>query len=75
MHLGQPTGRILDATTVRCLLVPARMAIVGRRDWYLPRGIDRLLPRISIEGGEYFKKRDRRAGEQPSVEPEPAGRT
>jgi putative drug exporter of the RND superfamily len=73
--IGLAVAVILDATIVRCLLVPARMVIMGRHNWYLPRWIDRVLPHISIEGAEYFKKRDQRGGEQPSVEPQPAGRT
>lgn len=49
---------ILGATVVRCLLVPARMARLGRANWYLPRWLGRVLPRINIEGEEYFKARD-----------------
>ena len=56
--IGLAVAVILDATVVRCLLVPARMASLGKANWYLPRWLDRLLPRISIEGEEYFKARD-----------------
>src|SRR4029077_10113240 len=49
---------ILDATIVRCLLVPARMVMLGKHAWYLPRWLGRILPRISIEGTEYFQARD-----------------
>jgi putative drug exporter of the RND superfamily len=34
------------------------MARLGKANWYLPRWLDRILPRISIEGEEYFKARD-----------------
>ena len=44
----------IDATVVRCLLVPAMMALLGAPAWWLPRWLDRILPRISIEGEEYF---------------------
>ena len=37
---------LLDATVVRVLLVPASMAILGERNWYLPRWLDRVLPTI-----------------------------
>jgi len=56
--IGLAAAVILDATVVRCLLVPARMARLGRANWYLPRWLGRVLPRINIEGEEYFKARD-----------------
>jgi RND superfamily putative drug exporter len=56
--IGLAAAVILDATVVRCLLVPARMARLGRANWYLPRWLGRILPRINIEGEEYFKARD-----------------
>ena len=56
--IGLAVAVILDATVVRCLLVPARMASLGKANWYLPRWLGRILPRISIEGEEYFRARD-----------------
>jgi RND superfamily putative drug exporter len=56
--VGLAVAVILDATVVRCLLVPARMARLGKWNWYLPRWLDRILPHISIEGAGYFKARD-----------------
>jgi RND superfamily putative drug exporter len=40
----------LDALVVRCLLLPATLDIVGRVTWSLPAWLDRLLPRLNIEG-------------------------
>jgi len=37
---------LLDATIVRVLLVPAVMALIGERNWYLPRWLDRALPHV-----------------------------
>jgi RND superfamily putative drug exporter len=37
---------LLDATVVRVMLVPATMALLGERNWYLPKWMDRLLPHI-----------------------------
>jgi RND superfamily putative drug exporter len=37
---------LLDATVVRVLLVPATMALLGERNWYLPRWLGRILPNI-----------------------------
>ncbi|MFI1682171.1 MMPL family transporter [Streptomyces sp. NPDC020607] len=42
----------LDAFVLRTLLVPALMHLLGGANWWLPRGLDRLLPRISIEPPE-----------------------
>ena len=46
----------IDATMVRCLLVPATLVLLGRRNWELPGWLDRTLPRVDIEGDEYFEK-------------------
>jgi len=48
----------IDSTVVRCLLVPAVMVLLGRRVWWLPGPLDRLVPRVSIEGEDFFAKRD-----------------
>jgi RND superfamily putative drug exporter len=34
------------------LLVPATMELLGDRNWWLPRWLDRILPRIDVEGHE-----------------------
>ncbi|MEV0439201.1 MMPL family transporter [Streptomyces spectabilis] len=39
----------LDAFVLRTLLVPALMHMLGGANWWLPRSLDRWLPRISIE--------------------------
>jgi RND superfamily putative drug exporter len=43
-------GVLIDAFVVRMTLVPAVMALLGRTAWWLPRGIDRRLPDVDIEG-------------------------
>ncbi|MFI7503148.1 MMPL family transporter [Streptomyces sp. NPDC049687] len=42
----------LDAFVLRTLLVPALMHLLGGANWWLPRVLDRRLPRISIEAPE-----------------------
>ncbi len=49
--LGLATAVLIDATVVRVVLVPATMALLGDRNWWLPHWLDRLLPRLDIEGG------------------------
>ncbi|MDQ2700614.1 MAG: MMPL family transporter, partial [Actinomycetota bacterium] len=46
----------IDATIVRCLLVPAVMILMKRWNWWFPGWLDRIVPRIDIEGNEYFEK-------------------
>ncbi|WP_078079920.1 MMPL family transporter [Streptomyces niveus] len=43
-------GVLVDAFLVRMLLVPAAMFIIGRRIWWMPRGMNRLVPTLDIEG-------------------------
>jgi RND superfamily putative drug exporter len=49
MGFGLGVAVILDATIVRSVLVPAAMALLGDRNWYLPAWL-RWLPQIHIEG-------------------------
>jgi RND superfamily putative drug exporter len=41
---------LLDALIIRCLVVPAAMRLFGRKAWWLPRHLDRLLPHVHVEG-------------------------
>jgi RND superfamily putative drug exporter len=41
---------LFDAFVVRMALVPAVLALLGERAWALPRWLDRLLPRVDVEG-------------------------
>jgi RND superfamily putative drug exporter len=69
--IGLAVAVILDATIVRCLLVPAVMVMMGRTNWYLPHWVDRILPHINIEGAEFFKQRDHRRQVDSAPDPEP----
>ncbi|WP_426366298.1 MMPL family transporter [Streptomyces sp. E-08] len=51
----------LDAFVLRTLLVPALMHLLGGANWWLPKWLDRLLPRISIEPPECREAADERA--------------
>ncbi|MFE7516506.1 MMPL family transporter [Streptomyces sp. NPDC057540] len=50
----------LDAFVLRTLLVPALMHLLGGANWWLPKWLDRLLPRISIEPPECREAADAR---------------
>ena len=49
LGVGMAVAIVLDATVVRMVLVPATMAMLGERNWWLPAWLDRLLPRIRAE--------------------------
>ena len=59
--VGLAVAIAIDATLVRCLLVPAVMTLLGRASWWMPAWLGRRLPRISIEGEDYFVKHPARA--------------
>jgi len=59
--VGMGVAVAVDATLVRCLLVPAVMVLAGRANWWFPRILDRTIPNFSIEGEEWFRERDRGA--------------
>jgi RND superfamily putative drug exporter len=48
--LGLAVAIFVDAAIVRSLLVPAAMELLGERNWWLPRWLDRILPRIDVDG-------------------------
>ncbi len=50
MGFGLATGVAIDAFIVRMTLVPAAMSLLAERAWWLPRGLDRLLPDVDLEG-------------------------
>jgi RND superfamily putative drug exporter len=63
LGLGNAVAIALDATLVRLILVPAAMQLMGRWNWWLPGWLDRILPRLSFEGG---------APAEPGTEPVPS---
>lgn len=50
MGFGLAFAVLLDASVVRMLLVPATMELLGDRNWWIPRFVDKILPRINVEG-------------------------
>lgn len=48
--MGMAVAVFIDATIVRMLLVPATMELLGDKNWWIPRWLDRVLPRINVEG-------------------------
>ncbi|MFE2722727.1 MMPL family transporter [Kitasatospora sp. NPDC059327] len=63
MGLGLAAAVAFDAFVVRMAIIPAALALLGRRAWWLPRPLDRILPDIDVEGARL---------QTPAPEPEPA---
>jgi len=72
--VGMGVAVAVDATLVRCLLVPAVMTLLGRSNWWFPHWLDRIVPNFSIEGDEWFRARDAAVGAAPTA-PAPPGPT
>ncbi|MEE4596200.1 MMPL family transporter [Streptomyces sp. DSM 41524] len=66
LGLGLAVAVALDAFIVRMTIVPAVLALLGRRAWSLPAWIDRVLPIVDIEGERLAKS------PAVGVRPEPA---
>ncbi len=50
MGIGLATAVAVDATIVRMVLVPSTMALIGDPNWWLPKWLDKILPRLDLEG-------------------------
>jgi RND superfamily putative drug exporter len=50
--IGLASAVLLDAFILRTILVPAVMHLIGERNWWLPKRLDRALPRVAVEAGE-----------------------
>jgi RND superfamily putative drug exporter len=48
--IGLASAVFLDALIVRSVLVPGLMLLVGDRNWWLPAWLDRIVPRLNVEG-------------------------
>ncbi|MEU0844487.1 MMPL family transporter [Streptomyces sp. NPDC005962] len=64
---GLASAVLFDAFVVRMAIVPAVLALLGDKAWWLPKWLDRLLPNVDVEG-EALGRRP-----EADPEPEPAG--
>jgi putative drug exporter of the RND superfamily len=49
LGLGLAVAVFIDATVIRCVLLPASMTVLGDWNWWMPRFLD-WIPRVTIEG-------------------------
>jgi RND superfamily putative drug exporter len=47
--IGLASAIFLDATVVRMVLVPAVMQLLGKRNWWIPNWLEKVLPRLDTE--------------------------
>ncbi|MGW3359513.1 MMPL family transporter [Streptomyces bungoensis] len=57
---GLAVAVLFDAFVVRMAIVPAVLALLGRRAWWLPKWLDRALPNVDVEGEGLRTAGDRR---------------
>jgi RND superfamily putative drug exporter len=48
LGVGLTVAVLLDATVVRIVLLPALMLLIGKRVWWLPKPLERVLPRLNV---------------------------
>ena len=53
---GLAIAVLFDAFVVRMAIVPAILALLGHKAWYLPKWLARLLPDIDVEGERLSRK-------------------
>lgn len=46
---GLAAAVLLDATIIRVLLMPATMRLMGEWNWWFPKRLDRVMPRIELK--------------------------
>jgi RND superfamily putative drug exporter len=51
--LGLAVAVAVDATIVRVVLVPATMELLGKANWWLPRWLARILPKVDVDGSHH----------------------
>jgi RND superfamily putative drug exporter len=50
MGIGLAAAVFIDATIVRVIMVPATMELLGDRNWWFPKWLDRIIPKLNVEG-------------------------
>ncbi|HEY1829929.1 MAG TPA: MMPL family transporter [Acidimicrobiales bacterium] len=50
--VGLAGGVLIDAVLIRMAIVPALMTMFGKANWWFPKGLDRVLPRVAIDADD-----------------------
>ena len=67
--LGLGVAILVEALLIRLFLFPAVMELLGDRAWYMPRWLDRILPRLNIEGPTTAPAPEVEQGREPALAP------
>ncbi|MFF7161341.1 MMPL family transporter [Streptomyces sp. NPDC008086] len=59
---GLASAVLFDAFVVRMAIVPAVLALLGDKAWWLPKWLDRILPRVDVEGEALSRRSEPAAG-------------
>jgi len=68
--LGLASAVFIDAVIIRSVLVPAVMQLFGKRAWYFPAWLGRILPRLAVEPAEHPLPDGVRATQEPALDSE-----
>ncbi|WP_160680594.1 MMPL family transporter [Clostridium sp. C8-1-8] len=58
MGIPMAFGVLFDAFVVRMTFVPSIMTLLGNKAWYMPKWLDRILPKFDIEGDSLSKEKE-----------------
>ncbi|MFJ8662292.1 MMPL family transporter [Streptomyces sp. NPDC093795] len=67
---GLAVAVLFDAFVVRMAIVPAVLALLGHKAWWLPKWLDRILPNVDVEGeglAKHTPETDESAGTKPDL--------
>ncbi|MBZ3903347.1 MMPL family transporter [Streptomyces griseiscabiei] len=66
---GLASAVLFDAFVVRMAIVPAVLALLGDKAWWLPKWLDRMLPRVDVEGEALTRRAEAEATQADSADP------
>ncbi len=53
--IGLASAIFIDAFILRTVLVPSLMHLFGKANWYFPKWLDRITPKVSVEPAEEYE--------------------
>ncbi|MGW0711417.1 MMPL family transporter [Streptomyces sp. NPDC002643] len=68
---GLASAVLLDAFVVRMAIVPAVLALLGDKAWWLPKRLDRVLPHVDVEGEALSRRPADAQSPAPDLDPTP----
>ncbi|MFJ3789311.1 MMPL family transporter [Kitasatospora sp. NPDC090091] len=63
-------GVLVDAFVVRMALVPAAMALFGKAAWWFPKALEKVVPRVDMEGEQLMAQLEGAEAAEPAKVPE-----